>query len=206
MKSLGAEVAKDEDEIVVPKRSKASAKTSLGSGDRAGSASPPMRRLMRIAAGVGIALGGVVTLFGVMAVVGLAVENIWVRLVVGLLVVVGLPGLLADRLLKRSDATLATRGALGTVADVFAIVLLGIALTIVAADAVSSSLLKHEGDLYARHGSTTMARIVYFVAGVSPTFPADKAGANGPTPGGSASGSSGASAAVPGSAAPPPSK
>jgi hypothetical protein len=186
MKSLGPPVAKDEDEIVVPKKSK-STKGSSGLGtSTAGAtrATPQMRRIMRITAGIGIALGGFVTIVAVMAVVGLAVDNIWARLVVGLVVVVGLPAFLADRMLKRSDSTLATRGGLGTVADVFAIML-------IAADSMTSSLFRHEGDLYARHGSTTMARAVYFVAGVSPVFPAERPAA---TPGGSASASAQASA------------
>jgi len=201
-------VAKDEDdEIVIPKKSKASSKTSKTSSGSSGSsgASPPMRRLMRIVTTIGIVLGGFVTIVGVMAVVGLAVENIWARLVVGLLAVVLLPALLADRLLKRSSSTLATKGGLGMVANVFAIVLLGAALMLVAADAVTSSLLKHEGDLYAKHGSTTMARMVYFVAGVSPVFPNEKPAGK---PGASASGSvSGAPLSPPSaSAAPPPPK
>ena len=146
---------------------------------------------MRITTTIGIALGGFVTLVAVMAVVGLAVDNIWARLVVGLLVVVGLPAFLADRMLKRGGSTLATRGGLGMVADVFAIVLLGAALMLIAADSVTSGLLRHEADLYAKHGSTTMARAVYFVAGVSPVFPGEKPAA--PTSG-SASASAGASA------------
>ena len=84
------------------------------------------------------------------------------------------------------------------VADVFAIVLLGVALMLVAADAMTSSLFRHEGDLYAKSGSTTMARIVYFVAGVSPVFPDEKPA---PKPAGSASASAVGAAA---SAAPPP--
>ena len=190
----------EEDEIVVPKRSK-SAKASSTARDGSGAsarATPQMRRLMRITAGVGIALGGFVTLVAVMAVVGLAVDNIWARLVVGLIAVVGLPAFLADRMLKRGGSTLATRGGLGMVADVFAIVLLGAALMLIAADSVTSSLFRHEADLYAKHGSTTMARAVYFVAGVAPVFPNEKPGAK---PAGSTSASSsGASSAAP----PPP--
>jgi len=191
MKSLVQPVAKDEDEIIVPKKSK-SAKASSGLGTTASGATratPQMRRLMRITAGVGIALGGFVTLVAVMAVVGLAVDNIWARLVVGLLVVVGLPAFLADRMLKRSDSTLATRGGLGMVADVFAIVLLGAALMLIAADSVTSSLFRHEADLYAKQGSTGMARAVYFVAGVSPVFPGEK-------PASATSGSASASASA----------
>jgi len=207
MKSLVELVAKDEeDEIVVPKRSK-SAKASSGPGrlgtssSAGGRPTPQMRRLMRITAGIGIALGGFVSLVAVMAVVGLAIDNVWARLVVGLLLVVGLPAFLADRMLKRSDSTLATRGSLGMVADVFAIVLLGAALMLIAADSVTSSLFRHEADLYAKHGSTTMARAVYFVAGVSPVFPGEKPAA---APTGSASASAGASAG--GTPGPAPSK
>jgi hypothetical protein len=191
-------VAKDEDDIVVPKKSKTAKQSSAGSSSGSKGASRPMRRLMRITAAIGIALGGFVTLVGVMSVVGLAIENVWARLVVGLLFVIGLPSFLADRLLKRSDATLATRGGLGMVADVFAIVLLGIALVFVAADAVTAKLFAHEGDLYAKHGSTTMARMVYFVAGVSPVFPWEKPGAK---PAGS--GSASASGSTSGAPAPP---
>ena len=194
MKSLVQLVAKDEeDEIVVPKRSKsAKASSSLGTSTSGGGrATPQMRRLMRINSAIGIALGGFVSVVAVMAVVGLVVDNFWVRLVVGL------PSFLADRMLKRSDSTLATRGGIGMVADVFAIVLLGAALMLIAADSVTSSLFRHEADLYAKHGSTVMARAVYFVAGVSPVFPGEKPAA---TPTGSAS------ASASGSAGPAPSK
>jgi hypothetical protein len=190
--SLVDQVAKDDDEIIVPKKSKAKA-VSTGR-----TASASMRKLMRITRAIGIALGGFVALVGVMAVVGLAVSNIWVRLIAGLIVVIGLPAFLSDRLLKRTSANLGTRGSLGMVADVFAIILLGISLTIVAANATTKNLLVHEGDLYARSGSTGMARLVYLIAGVSPVFPNEKPGAK---PAGSASGStSGASSAAP----PPP--
>ena len=188
-------MAKDEeDEIVVPKKS---SKTSKASSPSSKGPSAQMRRLMRITCGVGIALGGFVTLTAVMGVVGLVVDNIWARLMVGLLVVVGLPAFLADRLLKRSDSTLATRGGLGMVADVFAIVLLGIALVLSAVDWATRPIFRHEGDLYARAGSTTMARALYFVAGVAPVFPFEK-----PKAAGAASGSASSSS----SGAPPPSR
>lgn len=157
-----------------------------------------MRKLMRVTSAVGILLGGFVTIVSVMAVMGLAIENIWVRLVFGLLIVVGLPAFLADRLLKRSDSTLATRGGLGMVADVFAIVLLGAALMFVAADAVTKSLIRHEGDLYAKSGSTTMARLVYFLAGVTPVFPLEKTAAA------KAGATAGGSSSAGGAASPPP--
>jgi hypothetical protein len=196
MKSLAARVAKNEDAIVVPKRSKTAPASSSGSGSRA--PSPPMRKLMRITCAVGIVLGGFVTLVAVMGVVGFVTDNVWVRLLLGLLVVVGLPAALADRLLKRGESTLATRGALGMVADVFAIVLLGVALVLVAAGGVTQGLFSREGDRYARSGSTWTARLVYFVAGVSPVFPSDKAGGkDSPAGSGSASAFGSTSAAPP---------
>jgi len=190
MTSFDTEVANDEDEIVVPKKLKASS-----GGSKSRSASPPMRKLMRITGGVGIVLGGFVTLVAAMSVVGFVTDNLWVRLVLGLVVVLGFPAFLADRLLEQSASTLATRGSLGMVADVFATVLLGVALILVAADGVTRGLFSREGDRYARSGSTAMARAVYFVGGVSPVFPSDKAAAKG-----SAAGSSSAagSAAAPG--------
>lgn len=151
---------------------------------------------MRITSAIGILFGGFVTLVGVMAVMGLVIENIWARLVFGLLIVVGLPAFLADRLLKRGGSTLATRGGLGMVADVFAIVLLGSALMFIAADAVTKSLIRHEGDLYAKSGSTFMARTVYFLAGVAPVFPFEKPG-GAAKPGASGSASSSGGAATP---------
>jgi hypothetical protein len=146
-----------------------------------------MLRIMRITSAAGILAGGFVTLVGVMSLVGLVTDNLIARLLVGLVVAIGLPAFLADRLLKRTGMG----GGLGMVVDVFAIVLLGIALTFVAAEAVTRPLLAREGDRYARSGSSSMASVVYFLAGVSPVWPADKAAAQ---PGASSSASASASA------------
>lgn len=202
MKSLDGPVAKDEDEIIVPKKSKTSSK-SAGASSSGRSASASMRKLMRVTRAIGIALGGFVTLVAVMGVVGIVTDNIWARALLGFVIAFGLPAFLADRLLKRDGSTLATRGGLAMVADVFAIVLLGVALTLVAADGVTRRLFESEGDRYARSGSTVMARMVYFVGGVSPVFPSEKA-AGGGAPAGSAAGSASASSSEQGRAAPPP--
>ena len=176
----------DDDEIILPKKSKTKAVAAKPT------ASPQMRRLMRITRVIGMTLGGFVSLVGVMSIAGLASSNLWFRLVVGALIIIALPALLADRMLKRTNANLGTRGALGTVGDVFAIVLLGLALILCAAESVTKNLVAHEGDNYARASSMTMARVVYFIAGVSPVFPNEKPA----RPAGSASSS----------AAPPPSR
>lgn len=145
-----------------------------------------MLRLMRITRLVGVVLGGFVTLVGMMSLVGFITDNFWARLVVALVVVVGLPAFVSDRLLKRTGLG----GGLAMVTDIFAIVLLGAALVLVAVDFASKPLLVREGDRYARSGSRTMARVVYFLGGVSPVFPDER----GTPPAGSASASASASA------------
>jgi hypothetical protein len=153
-----------------------------------------MVRIMRITRVLGILLGGFVTLVGTMALVGFISDNFWVRLIVALLLVVGFPAFISDRFLKRTNLG----GGLGMVADIFAIVLLGIALILVYADFASGPLLVREGDRYARSGSRTMASFVYFMAGVTPVFPGEKSAA--PAGSGSASASASGSAAPPASA------
>jgi hypothetical protein len=119
-----------------------------------------------------------------MSVVGLVTDNFLARLVVGLVVVIGLPAFLADRLLKRTKMG----GGIAMVVDVFAIVLLAIAMLLVGADVISEPLLRKEGDRYARSGSFVMARVVYYLAGRSPIFPHEKGNAQKPAPSASASG------------------
>ena len=136
---------------------------------------------MRGARAIGILVGGGVTLVGLMSVVGFAVESFWVRFAVEALLVIGLPAFVSDRFLKKTNLG----GGLGMVADVFAIILLGVALTLVTVDVASRPLLVREGDRYARSGSTSMARLVYFLGGVAPVFPSEKPA--GAAPGASAS-------------------
>ena len=145
-----------------------------------------MLKVIRVVRGIGILLGGFVTLVGFMSIVGLITDNIWVRLLGALVIVIGLPAFLTDRLLRKMKG-----GGLGFVADIFAIVLLLFALLLVAADFMSKPLFVREGDRYARSGSKTMARLAYYLGGVSPTFPEPGA------PAGSASASASASGSAP---------
>lgn len=160
-------MAKDDDEELLPKkRAKVVPDTSRGP-------STPMVRLMRVTRVVGVLLGGLVTLVGFMSLVGLVTDNLVARLLVALVLSIGLPAFLADRLLKRANMG----GGLGMVADVFAIMLLALALALVSLDFVTKPMLSREGDRYARSGSTALAHVVYFLAGVSPVFPGEKAAA-----------------------------
>lgn len=175
-------VAKDDDLLPkrkVPSTAKPSSRTSAGV-----SAGLRARRIARLA---GVLLGGFVTLVGMMSLVGLLTDSFWVRLVVALVVVVGFPAFVSERVLKRTSLG----GGLAMVTDIFAIVLLSVALVLVAADFASKPLFVREGDRYARSGSRAMARVVYFLGGVSPIFP-DESGAP-PAGSGAASGSASAS-------------
>jgi len=132
--------------------------------------------LVRVVRVLGVALGGVVTVVGVMSLVGIFTENIWVRLGVALVLSIALPALAADFFLKR----IGKGGSLGVVADTFAIVLLGIAIAFVAGEGITKGPITREGDRYARTGSRAMARVTYFIAGVTPAFP--EHGASGAPP------------------------
>jgi hypothetical protein len=175
----------DDDEILLPKKKKAAPlKPASSSGPSAS-----MLRLIRIARGIGLFIGGLVTLVGVMGIVGLVTGNFLARLLVALVLVLGVPALATDRLLRRTKA----RG-LGLVGDVFAIVLLGLALFFVGMEFLSKPLFVGEGDHYARSGSRGMARFAYWLGGVTPVFPEERGL---PRMAGSASPSSSASAAPP---------
>ncbi|MBX3217189.1 MAG: hypothetical protein KF850_34485, partial [Labilithrix sp.] len=63
-------------------------------------------------------------------------------------------------------------------------------------DFASKPLFVREGDRYARSGSRAMARVVYFLGGVSPVFPEE----SGAPPAGSGAASASASASAPPSA------
>ncbi len=163
-------MAKDDDILLPKKKPSKPSKTSTSSSK---GPSSQMLRIMRVTRAVGLLLGGFITLVGMMSVVGIVTDNFLARLIGGLVVVIGVPAFLADRLLKRTNMG----GGLAMVIDVFAIVLLGIAMMLVAAEFVSKPLLRREGDRYARSGSIFMARVVYYLAGVSPVFPHEKANA-----------------------------
>lgn len=149
-----------------------------------------MLRVMRIVRLVGVLFGGLVSLVGMMSLVGLVTDSFWARLVVALVVVIGFPAFVSDRLLKRTSRG----GGLAMVGDVFAIVLLVIANAFVAVNVASKPLFVREGDRYARSGSRTMARVAYFLGGVSPVFPDEEGAAPAPAASGSASASASGSA------------
>jgi hypothetical protein len=155
----------NEDDLLPKKKTSSTAKPV-----KASSGSAASRKLTAYVRLAGIALGGVVTLVGMMSVVGLVTDNLWARLGVALVLVVGFPAFVSDRILKRTGG----KAGVGRVADIFAISLLALALLLVAAPLVSRPLFVREGDGYARAGSRTMARVAYFLGGVSPVWPEER--------------------------------
>jgi hypothetical protein len=175
-------VPQDEDEeILLPKKKKAA------SGTPAKGVSAPMRRLMRIVRAIGLVSGAVVTLVAVMGVVGLVTGSFLARFLVALILVIGVPALVTDRLMRRTKLS-----GLGAVGDIFAIVLLGLALLFVSLEFLSKPLFVGEGDHYARSGSHGLARFSYWLGGVSPVFPEERGLPAKVTAGASASASSSA--------------
>src|SRR5688572_26586947 len=111
-------VAKDDDDLLPKKKTSSSKTSSTKSSSKSSGPSPQMLKVIRVVRGIGILLGGFVTLVGFMSIVGLITDNIWVRLLGALVIVIGLPAFLTDRLLRKMKG-----GGLGFVADIFAIVL-----------------------------------------------------------------------------------
>ncbi len=143
--------------------------TSPSTGVVTGGPSRQMALVMNVTRAVGIALGGFVSVVSLMALLGLVIESLWPRLILALVIAVGLPALAADQLLKRTRM----KGGFLLVADTFGIVLLAVALLLVSIEIAKKGMLVREGDRYARDGSRTMARVLYFMGGADPVFPGE---------------------------------
>jgi len=109
-----------------------------------------------------ILVGGPLTLVALMSLAGFVVSNGWIRLGVALLVGVGLPLLLADRLLPEDDPT---KGK-GLPSDVFAVGWLGFALLYVGVLApFTAPLLSEEGARLKTSGLGAVGASVQWIAG-----------------------------------------
>jgi S1-C subfamily serine protease len=140
---------------------------------------------------VAMAIGFVGTLIGLLAAFGALIANGWIVAILAIGVGVGVPLVIADRLLP--DNPLEGKG---IVTDVFAIAWLGFAFVFTAAlQPTTKPLLVGEGDRLTASGWIQLGRAAYFLAGV-------KAGEPG-VPTESPVGSGSASAAAPPSSANP---
>jgi serine protease Do len=113
---------------------------------------------------VALIAGVIGTLVCCMALVGLVVENGWVRLGVALVVTIALPAVLSDRLLPDDDPA----SAKGLPSDVFALVWLGFPVVFaIALGGATRNALTKEGDRLSTSGAgSSLARVAYLLGGV----------------------------------------
>ena len=132
----------------------------------------PFRVAHGVVKTIAIVAGLPLTVISLMGLVGLVTDNFWIRLVPALLVALGSPLFLVDRLLPDDDQ----RKARGLPTDVLALCWMGFSVLFVGvAGPLTGSLLVAEGDRYARADAPAMARLVYWAGGVVPQWPAPRA-------------------------------
>ena len=123
---------------------------------------------------VSLAVGFVTTLFSLMALVGALTDNGWARVLVGLLVALAVPAVLADRLLP-SEPDERSKGLVG---DVFAVVWLVVpVLFVVVLGSVTRPLMASEADRLKAGGFDLASRGAYTLARVSAVAPSTEASA-----------------------------
>lgn len=143
---------------------KAPAKKSTPPLKLGGSKASGLVRAVRWARGLGLVTSFVVALLGLVSAFGAVTEIFVLRVVVAVVLLVGVPLFVSDKLLARLRAP---SDKLGIVLDVFTFFSLAIAWVFVAA---FPRVLVSEGDRETRQGSLWLAKTSYFFGGVSPTF------------------------------------
>lgn len=137
-----------------------------------------------------IVVGLPISLVSVAAVIGSFTDNGYARAIGALVLVFGLPLLVADRLLPDHDPTKAK----GLVSDVLAMSWLAVGFLIAgAAHTATRTMLVNEGDRLVKEGYVEVAKGAYLLGGVSPAIPAASVVAPDPSAGSSASAASSAS-------------
>lgn len=103
-----------------------------------------------------------------MAGVGAVTTNFAVRAIVAVILALGVPLAIADKLLPKDDPT---RGK-GIVTDVLALFLVGLPLALTGAVRYTGQLYVAEGDRLSREGYEPLATVAYLLGGVRPERPA----------------------------------
>jgi serine protease Do len=113
-------------------------------------------------------LGGLpLSVLGLMAVVGLVSENVWVRLAVAAVVAIGVPLFIVDRLLPSDGSSKK-----GLATDVLALIWAGFALAFFgAAHSVTGAMTVKEADRLAADNYRKTARVAYWLASATPQLP-----------------------------------
>jgi hypothetical protein len=113
---------------------------------------------------VTLASGLLLSVLGLSAAMGVVTDILPLRAVVALVVVVGVPLFVADKILAKMKGP---SDKLGVVLDVTAAFWMVLAWVFVGA---FPKLLVTEGDRQTRAGSVTFAKVAYYLGGVTPTF------------------------------------
>jgi len=174
------------DEKAPAKKASAPAKPLTAPSKKASPVVTAVRWLRAIA----LAGGLVVSLLGVSAALGVVTDMLVLRAIVALVLLVGLPLFVSDKILSRMKSP---TDRLGVVLDVFGVLWVGLAWLFVAA---VPKVLVAEGDRQTRQGALWLAKTAYFLGGVSPTFREQRAVVAPPSA--SASASAAPSASAPG--------
>lgn len=124
----------------------------------------------RVAHGVvkllSVLIGLPLTVVSLMSLVGLATDNFWIRLVPAIIVALGAPLFLVDRLLPDDPDSM--KSAQGLTTDTLALVWLGFALLFIGVgQPVTGTLLVSEADRYATSGVQPVAYGLYWMAGAT---------------------------------------
>lgn len=144
-----------------PSPSPPPAKSSSASPSKLG----PVLLILKL---IAIPLGLVATVVSLMAGVGAITTNVYVRGIVALLIALGIPLAIADKLLPKDNPT---RGK-GIVSDVLALFLLAVPLGLTAAVRYTAPLYVAEGDRLTSDGYPWLAEVAYLLGNVRPERPA----------------------------------
>lgn len=113
--------------------------------------------ILKVAA---LSVGGVLTIISLMALSGTVIDNGWAQLGIALLVAIGLPALIADRLLP-PDAKKSN----GVVSDVYSLVWIGIALLFVGLTSLTGNMLRAKAANFHQNDHESLAELTMWVAG-----------------------------------------
>ncbi len=128
---------------------------------------------MKLARGIlkvlALAGGIFITVVSLMALAGIFIDNGWARAAIAIVVALGVPLFLVERILARLEPDKMK----GVTTDVLALVYVAFALVFVGiAHGSSRPLLQDEGQRLERAGMPRMAKVAYLLAGGSPAAPA----------------------------------
>lgn len=168
--------------------SKGSKELSISKPKKGKSSSSVFPVIHGISKTIAIVVGLFLTVISLMSLIGLVTDNFWIRLVPALVLALGAPLFLVDRLLPDGDQAVSK----GLPTDVLAVVWLGFGVLYVGlAHPVTGSLIIAEGDRYATNGSTMIAKVTYWMGGASPIEPSEPPNRNGDSDAGPTQGDAG---------------